>query len=80
MKKDKVIIGLVLLNLGVFFAVAAFLPRASSYGYSGIVEEWINARVRWDIAWLAALGSSLLSTGLVFLLSSMRSQKDEGRG
>jgi ABC-type spermidine/putrescine transport system permease subunit I len=65
----KIVIGLVLLNTGAFCTAAAFLPRASTYIYSNIVEQFINARLDWDIAWAATIGSSLLSTGLVLLLS-----------
>ena len=60
--------GLLLLNLGVFFTVAAFLPRAGSYSYSGTISEFINARQHWDIALIVTLGSTLFSTGLVLLL------------
>lgn len=69
--KNKVL-GLVLLNLGVFFIVAAFLPHAGSYGYSGPVSKFINARRNWDIALVATLGSTLFSTGLVTLLGSSK--------
>ena len=70
MNSNKLISGLVLFNLGVFFTIAAFLPRAGSYGYSNPIEQLINARLHWDIAILATFGSSLLSTGLVLLFTS----------
>jgi len=76
-KSMKLIIGLVLLNTGVFFTTAAFLPRASTYIYTNIVEQFINARLDWDIAWAATIGSSLLSTSLLLLLSHTRPQNNE---
>ena len=62
------IIALALINVGVFVAVAALLPRASSFSYSGPVSKIINSRVHWDIAWLVTLGSTFISTGAVVLL------------
>lgn len=59
--------GLLLLNLGVFFTIAAFLPRAGSYSYSGPISEFLNARMHWDIALVATIGSTLFSTGFVLL-------------
>jgi hypothetical protein len=79
MKTMKLVIGLIFLNLGVFFITAAFLPRASNYGYTNILEQFINARVAWDIAWVATIGSSLLSTGLV-LLTQRSDRDDSNRG
>ena len=60
---------LVLFNLGVFLAIAAFLPRAASYSSTGIVSEFINSRLHWDIAVLATLASTCITTGAVVLFS-----------
>ncbi len=61
------VLGLIFFNLGVFFATAAYLPRAGSYGYSDIITKFINARQHWDIALAATLGSGLVSSGVLLL-------------
>jgi hypothetical protein len=63
------IIALLLINAGVFFAAAALLPRAGSYGSSGPISEFINSRVHWDIAWVVTLASICITTGAVVLFS-----------
>jgi hypothetical protein len=68
MKTKRLILGLFLINLGVFIATAAWLPRPPSFGWSGPISRMINSRDRWEIAWFVTLGSSLASTGAVVLL------------
>ena len=58
-----------LINVGVFFAVAAFLPQAPSYTYTGPVSLIINSRLHWEIAWLATFASMCATTGAVLLFS-----------
>jgi hypothetical protein len=74
MNYKKLVAGLLLINAGVFFAIAAFLPHAASYSYSNPIEHFFNARTNWDIAFLATLGSTLVSIGLA-LLCSFRATK-----
>jgi hypothetical protein len=69
----KLIVGLILINLGVFVASSALLPRRSSYRWSGPVSRLINSRERWDIPWLVTLGSVIVSTGVVVIF---RTKKD----
>ena len=68
MKTRRLIIGLVLINLGVFIATAACLPAAPIYTFYGPISRIINSRLRWDIPWFVTLGSSLVSAGAVILL------------
>lgn len=77
MKAKRLLVGLVLLNLGVFFVTAAFLPRDVLHTYKDFMDEFVNGRVHWDIAWSVTLGSSLLSTGLAKLLTLSKSNADE---
>lgn len=70
MNNKKLVTGLVLLNAGVFVAIAAFLPHAGSYSYSTAIDGFFNARTDWDIAFVGTLGSTLISVGLVLLLTS----------
>ena len=64
----RIIIALVLINVGVFFAVAAMLPQASSYSYTGSISYIINSRVHWEIAWLATLASTCITCIFRFVL------------
>lgn len=63
------LVALVLINAGIFFFVAALLPRASNYSYSGFISQIINSRLHWDIAWLVTLASTCITTGAVVLFS-----------
>ncbi len=69
---SRKVIALVLLNAGIFFLVAALLPRASSYEYSGFISKIINSRLHWDIAWLVTLASTCITTGAVILFSGRK--------
>lgn len=78
MKKRTVAgIGLLLMDLGVFAAVAAFLPRASSWGHSGPWSYFVNSRTRWDIAWAVLFASILFSAGVLLLLDSLSVFKED---
>ena len=77
MKAFKIISGLVLWDFGVLIIVANYLPKAGGWSSSNFVEEFINARLHWELAWLAVLGGTLLYAGLAFLLSATRT-KEEG--
>lgn len=70
MNINRLVPGLVLLNLGVFVAIAAFLPQTGSYTYSTAIARFFNARTDWDIAFAGTLGSTLISIGFVLLLNS----------
>lgn len=72
MKILRIIVGLVLINLGGFIHTAACLPRASNYRSSGPVSRFIISRLEWEMPWLVTLASSLASTGLVVLLRKDR--------
>lgn len=66
---NRKLVALLLINAGVFFLVAALLPRASSYSYSGFISQIINSRLHWDIAWLVTLASTCITTGATVLFS-----------
>jgi len=69
MNNKQVVIGLVLLNLGVFFATAAFLPHVGIFICSNYILDFFRAPNNWDIAVGTAFGSTLFSTGAVFLIA-----------
>ena len=66
-KTQKLIIGLILINLGVFVVAAACLPQKGSFIYYGPFSHFINSRHRWDIPWVVTLGTALISVGGMFL-------------
>jgi len=71
------LLGLILVDLGVFAATVVFLPRAGTFGYSGPWSYFLNSRDRWDIAWGVLAASALLSAGLFLLLDALGAFKDD---
>lgn len=64
-------IGLLLLDVGVFLATVAFLPRKGSFGFSGPWSHFINSRTRWDIAWCVLGAAVAFSVGAFLLMEAM---------
>ena len=69
-------IALVVINVGVFIATAAFLPHTSVYSFTGPVSHFINSRQNWEVPWLVTVASTCITTGLVLILS--RQSRGEG--
>jgi hypothetical protein len=63
--------GLLLVDLGVFLATVAFLPRKGSFGFNGPWSHFINSRDRWDIAWCVLVAAITCSVGVFLLMDGI---------
>ena len=72
MNRCRIIISLVFVNLGIFVATVAFLPRRSDFSWrSGNPFGFlVNSRAQWDVAWLILFASSLASVGIYLLITA----------
>ena len=76
---NRTIVGLVLVNFGVFVGTAAFLPTPPGgygYSYNGPISHLFgyltNSRIHWHIPWLVTLGTTLISIGALLLFSKRK--------
>jgi hypothetical protein len=78
-KKTAAILGLLITDLGILLATCVFLPRRGSWTFHGPVSNYINSRIRWDIAWGVLLSAIVVSIGVFFLMKAFGAfdQKDE---
>ena len=76
MNKYFTALSLLMMNIGIFVGTTVFLPRNGSFGFSGPLSYFINARARWDIAWGVLVATLFLSLG-VFLWLKARGVFDQ---
>ena len=72
MHNGKLIFALGLFNVAIFVLVALFLPRNASFGSSGPISYFINARADWHIAFGVLIASLLISCGVYLLANGFK--------
>lgn len=70
MKKTPTIIGLALIDLGIFLVTITFLPKRGSWSHDSPISYFINARRDWDLAWGVLVAAVLISIGVFKLIEA----------
>jgi hypothetical protein len=75
MKRVKLYVALLFINVGILSITVALLPKKQSNPWSDYptrhtesFAEAINARERWDIAWLVLLGTLAITLAIITLV------------
>lgn len=72
----RLCLSLLVVNLGIFFVIASFLPVRKQEAYDPVTKVYSQResyRDRWDIPWIVLGGTSSISLAIVILFSGKKS-------